>query len=245
MANTCNTCKHKERVKIDAALIRNESFRRIASQFDVGEKSVERHQQCIAELLQETQKAKAAEYAMAINDELRRCFVRVNKISDACDEWLTDPDDAGKYTLDARTGEIDVIYEKQEGEYQDGSPRWVKKRATLSVLLGEVENKDLRVLSVESKTADPRKLILDTANTMNGSIDRLAKLTGAYQVDRSNEHDRRDNREIVIEALFILSQRSDEPKTHEEIVEEVDKSMRAVNSVWEQAKEVARRKGNI
>jgi hypothetical protein len=270
MANTCTICRHKDRVKIDAALIENQPFRRIASQFEVGEKSVERHQECIAELLQGAKRVKAIELAATLDDQMRRVFDRTNRLYDACHEWLTDPEDPRRYTLDARTGDIDVIYEEQTGAYEDGSPRWVKKRATLSQLLREIESAwagdvaKLRVISTESKTADPRSLILETAKTLNGSIDRLAKLTGAYQQDRANEHDRHENRETLIQALHLFYAASSEEMEIEKalarirelystpqedwydlLAQECDESLRAVNARWAVAREEATRKGKI
>jgi hypothetical protein len=270
MANTCSICRHRDRVKIDAALIENQPLRLIASQFSVGNNSVQRHQECIAELLQGAQRMKAAEFAETINDQMQRVFNRTNLLYDACHEWLTDPEDPRRYTLDARTGDIDVIYEQEEGTYQDGSPRWVKKRATLSVLLGEVESARadgaarLRVVAAESKTADPRSLILETAKTLNGSIDRLAKLTGAYQEKRANQHDKHENRETLIQALHLLYAASNEAAEMEKAAErlrelyatpqedwyellarECDESLRAVNAKWVEARAEAIRKGKI
>jgi hypothetical protein len=193
--------------------------------------AVQRHQECIAELLQESQKAKALEYALTIEDDLKRCFARVNKISDACDAWLTDSDDPSKYTLDARSGDIEVIYEDFDGEYPSGAPKSTRKRDKLSTLLDCVTPTGRKILLAESKYSDPRKLVLDSANTLNGAIDRLAKLTGAYQEKRENERDKLNNREILVEALYIIYNTSDQPKTREEIVIEVDDSLRAVNNV--------------
>jgi hypothetical protein len=241
--NTCSICKHEKRDGIEAAIIQGTSFRNIARQFAVGNESVRRHQKCIAQAIEEGRKARQLRTAETIDRELEACLLFAGKLRSACDKWLTDPECPDEFTLDPRTGEIDVIYEEEDGEYANGETKYKKKRGKLSLLLQEVTSSGRHILTTEAKSADPRKLILDAIDTINKLIDKVARLTGSYQVERSNEHDKRDNREILIEALFIIYIARGEPKEREEIVNEVDESMRAVNSVWMEAKENARRKG--
>jgi hypothetical protein len=200
MANTCTICRNKSRVQIDSALIKNQPLRDIALRFDVGLMAVQRHQGCIAELIQDTQKARVAYYALNINEELKRCFVRSNRLSDACYEWLTDPESPNEYTPDPRTSEVDGIYEEEDGKYQDGTPRMVRKRGVMADLLAKIEGTGKQGLFVELKIADPRKLILDAAKAIDRSTDRLAKLTGAYQKKQENQPDEQKKHEIIVEA---------------------------------------------
>ncbi len=43
MPRTCSICGHKDRAKIDAAIVSGQSFRRIAAQFEVRATTVRRH----------------------------------------------------------------------------------------------------------------------------------------------------------------------------------------------------------
>lgn len=82
------------------------------------------------------------------------------KLRAASDEWLTDPDDETKYTLDARSREVMVIYQ----EFEEGSDKPKRKRAPLETLLNRLEQKcglGIEVQRTEIKTADPRKLLLE------------------------------------------------------------------------------------
>lgn len=243
--NTCSICKHEKRDEIEAALARNQSLRSIAKQFSVGDSAVFRHQQCIIQALQDASKATIERTQTVIEKEIDQVFVYVNKMFRACNQWLTDPDNPDEFTLDARTSEIEVIYDEEDGEYASGETKYKKMRAKLSTLLADIDAPGRNIIRTESKVADPRSLILETAKTLNGSIDRLAKLTGAYQEKRSNEHDRRNNREILIEALMILYSAKGQPKTRDDVEQEVNESMRAVNAVWTEAKDNAIRNGYI
>jgi hypothetical protein len=119
-------------------------------------------------------------------------------------------------------------------------------RATRSEQLTEtlIQRLDRYRLKVEQFLDDDEK-VLPALDRCYKQVDIEAKLTGAYQQKRENEHDKRERREILIESLSIIYERRHEPKTREEIAEEVDDSMRAVNSVWEEAKQRAQQRGYI
>ena len=51
MSNTCSICKHDDREEIDRLLVEGKSLRQIASQFNVGYKSLDRHKCHISPLL--------------------------------------------------------------------------------------------------------------------------------------------------------------------------------------------------
>lgn len=243
--NTCTICRHEKREEIEKQLARGVALRRIASQFETSDASLRRHHACIAEALEALRNERKLKSARATDDELERCFVNVNKLFDACDDYLTDPDNPERYTLSPRTSDIDIIYEEEVGEYNDGTPIYKKKRAKLSQLLAEIDQAGRNLVGTEYKISDPRKLILEAADTLSGLIDRLAKLKGEYQEKRQNEHDKRERREVLIEALLIIYAAKGESKTRQEIVTEVDESMRAVNAVWNEAKMNAQRNGYI
>lgn len=122
MPQPCTICTHPKHKEIDLAVIRGElSHREIARQFDVGEKSIRRHRtEHLAPVLQQAQLERKRADKIDCNAELFKCFQRVSKLSDACEEWLSDPDDPDAYTLEPRSTELNVIYDEWDGE------RWVK-----------------------------------------------------------------------------------------------------------------------
>jgi len=176
MSNTCTICKHPQRKEIDLALIRGElSNREIARQFAVAETSLRRHRvEHLAPILQQSQFQQRRADQIDCNAELFKCFQRISKLSDACDAWLTDPDDPNIYTLEPRSTEINIIYEVWDGQ------RWHKKRATLSELLAGVESPSVQVRVVESKLGDPRKLLLESCGEMSQQVERVGKLFGLF-----------------------------------------------------------------
>jgi hypothetical protein len=175
MPRTCTICTHPERPAIEQALVTNESYRNIAEHFVVSVGALTRHkaEHLPAALVQAT-KAQQDEDAIDVMIELRRLFRRVNLLLDACDAWLRDPDDPTRYTLEPRADELSVIYLEPDAE---GKP--VRKKAPLSVLLGQMKGKS--VIRWEAKHADPRELILKTAAQLQGQQEFLAKLIGQLQ----------------------------------------------------------------
>ena len=233
--NVCSICKHEKRDEIDRAIARGVSLRHIASQFGVGYKSVERHQKCIAEALIAARKEQIYRTARNVHDELEKTFQFVEKVTNACDKWLQDPDNPEEYTLKPRAGDIDVIYKEQTGTDADGKPAYKNKRAALSELLAKVEGGGYLVQSAETTHSDPRKLMLEAIGRFHGVIDQLAKLTGAYQKKQDNQHDKNRKRKILIIAMQMIYRERGEEKSREEIEREIDQSVRNVERVWKEA----------
>jgi hypothetical protein len=190
MARACTVCTHSQREGIETALVGREPNRRIAARFAIPETSLRRHAkehlpQVLAHATQPARAARnrretahlaaavAAEEQRGINVlvELERCFARVNKLFDACDAWLTDPDDASKYDIGPRGNEIQVTY------FEAIAPEvMVRRKASLEELLNRVHDSGLRVDRSETKYADPRKLVLDTAGQLVTQLRLLVEL---------------------------------------------------------------------
>jgi len=110
--------------------------------------------------------------ADAILEKLEKRHAMLEKLLDVCDRWLEDPADSTRYTLAPRTTEI-AIHVGANGRGQ---------RTTLAELLNRAEAAagGLPVSLVENgtKTADPRRLVRDTAETARGVLETLAKVAG-------------------------------------------------------------------
>lgn len=102
--------------------------------------------------------------------ELTDSLHHVKKLMAACDEWLTDADDPEKYDIGPRSDEIHVTYYEV---LTNDQRKKVKK--PLSELVRIVEQR-FEVDSVESKHADPRELILKTAQEVRATISTASEL---------------------------------------------------------------------
>lgn len=195
MAAKCSICSHGERTAIDRALVAGEPYRHIAARTGTSVTSLRRHKEShLAEVVERavklrevaierqvvTQEEQKDTAALDVDAELRNVFTRLNKMLNACDAWLTDAEDAAVYDLNPRAHEVKVTYEVEDGETPQGRPIRKRRKATLAELIERIETgiPTASVLLVETKSADPRKLIVETANALRPSVELLAKLVG-------------------------------------------------------------------
>jgi hypothetical protein len=203
---TCSICKNRARAQIDVALVKRDSLRDIALRFNVGHMAVQRHSEgCIPELLKLLRKERDIEAAINVDEEIRAACQVMKRLRDACEEWLADPDRPDRFTLDARAGEVMVIYD----ELEPGSQKPARKRESLIRLLQRIEKKlpGVTIERTESKYADPRQLIINTMRQLTAQLDVIAKLQGLYKQPETNPNDarRQDERiETVIKGLMQL-----------------------------------------
>jgi hypothetical protein len=196
MAGVCKACRHPDKLQIERLIARGESYRSIAKQFGISDASITRHvQKCIPLILEELRANENRRRAISVEDETNRLFNRLNKLFDACDVWLTDPDNPALYSLDARADELTVIYEDANDLTPKGNPK--RKRDRLSVLLRRLDDAKIEAVSVTSKHADPRELIVKTAGEIQAKLELFARLQGLFQRDRVNESDREHEREMM------------------------------------------------
>lgn len=112
-------------------------------------------------------------------EELQRSLKRVNLLMDACDAWLRDANNGEKYDIGARAGEIMVTYWEPDPDDElnlsGESGRLRKRKQSLEDLLRLVGGSYM-VLCAEPKHADPRELILKTAQEVRRTVSEAAKL---------------------------------------------------------------------
>lgn len=101
--------------------------------------------------------------------EIERIMERVNKMYDACDAYLTDPEDSSRYYLGPRSNEVRVVYLEYD---EDGKP--IRRVSRLQTLLDNLAG----VVEVHYKHADPRVLLLKTALTLKQQLELLARIQG-------------------------------------------------------------------
>jgi len=176
MPRVCTVCQHPERLAIDRALVSGDPVRLLASRYVplLSKTAVQRHKdEHLPPAMVQAQATRQEENALDVMEELQRCFQRVNLLFDACDRWLRDADDPTRYDVGPRAGDILVTYE-QPGD--DGKPQ--RRKESLDRLLARVESASVAVERWNTKYADPRELVLKTAQQLTGQTQLLAKLLG-------------------------------------------------------------------
>lgn len=176
MPRACTICTHAERGAIDQALVSGTEIRETSALFRVSEDALTRHRAAhIPAALQTVARQQQEQGALDVMAELQRLFARINRLFDACDEWLTDPDDPARYSLDPRADEVKVIYSEPG---PDGKP--IRRRASLAVLLNQAAP-GKAIIHVDTKHSDPRELVLKTAGQLQSQQEFLAKMLGQLQ----------------------------------------------------------------
>lgn len=121
--------------------------------------------------------------AMDVMAKLQLLSDRGYKMLESIDTWLEDPNAPGKYNLNPRSHEIEVIYE-EEVSVGEGKSRIRRRTEKLSTLLKRVEGElGVGVLSWESRTADPRKLLFDAVATLKPLCELIGKASGQLRND--------------------------------------------------------------
>jgi hypothetical protein len=113
------------------------------------------------------------QHAVDVMAEVQRIMARVQLLFDACDRWLRDPDDSTRYELGPRDHDVQVIY-REVGS----NGKAIQKKAPLSHLLTTLEDAGVDVERSEWRHADPRELVLKTADRLQSNLELLAKLLG-------------------------------------------------------------------
>ncbi len=118
------------------------------------------------------------ESAEGIRGRLVAHLERIDKLFDACDEFLQDPDNPEKYYLGPRAQEVRVVY-----YIKDDNGKRVKESAMLDELLARAGER-IEVDQTAFEVTDPRKVILATAQVATKQLEVLARLIdGAARIE--------------------------------------------------------------
>jgi len=168
---------HPEREKIIAAMIKGEqSFRIIADQFGIPVSCITRYMR--DKLTAQAGAVMAKEGAgngSALLNRVETVMKRMQKLYDACDEYLRHPDDPDRYELGPKAWEFDIAYRFPDPR---NPKKYIAGHDTLNNLLAKCEAGNIRPLSVRFRHSDPRKLIIETAAVLSKQLELIAKIQG-------------------------------------------------------------------
>ena len=164
---------------ISALIDGKKSLRYIARQYDIDPACLSRY---LSERLGEKAAMVRAEQGkaegQAILDRLETVRARMEKLYDACDEYLQDPEDPSKYDLSPRALEIVVSYRTVD----DANPnKLVTKKATMQQLIDICFEHGYETTLIRTGSVDPRRLIIDTHNALCKELELMAKIEGAIK----------------------------------------------------------------
>lgn len=177
---------HPKRDEIlKALMVANPNFRRVSEKFNVSQSALRsfrtRHVTKPVQAILETAAEVQAETPIVARDLLAKVSLLLDRgyrMLAAADAWLEDPNAPGRYNLNPRTHEVDVVYERQVGD------RVVRSTEKLGKLLCDVEaGLGITVVKGETKTADPRKLLLEAVAALKPALELLGKVTGELRPD--------------------------------------------------------------
>lgn len=201
MARPCTVCQHPELEAINRAIVdlsgNPKRFRLLSERFGLGPKAVQRH---AAGHMTEGLKKAVVKHAELVAETtqldvlagLGRLVVKAETMLEAADAWLRDPEDPSRYTLGPREHEVYVVWERTV-ENANGKLFVERKRERLAEILKRCAEKSPtaptleEVTVVETKFADPRKLLLDAVSTLKPVLELLGKAYGQIKADPAVE----------------------------------------------------------
>lgn len=111
---------------------------------------------------------------------------KLEKMIDAADRWLADPNEPGAYTLDPRDHETEVVWE-EEVEGERGRMKTIRHKERLSDILRRCGEKGRprmdEVLVVETMAGNNRRAFIDAVNAMRPLAELLGKARSEIKPD--------------------------------------------------------------
>ena len=218
MAKTYRIDQHPKKKAIIRALINQTPYQTVADEYGLSYGSVQRY---VSQKLRNTaaMAVKDGHYdGAALLSRIEETIVYVQRMYEACDAWLRDPEDYSRYNLDARASEIEVTFDEywEDGE---GNQRKRRKKEKLQDLLNKADVIGEDIIMVESKHADPRTLILDTARTLNRQLETLAKIAGVVKEVTQVDVNITQHNSVVTNIIAVIEREVQDREIMERIVE--------------------------
>lgn len=172
--------RHPQKEEIEKALIEGWTYREITAAYGVGKNRLSEYARGkFVEALAAGKKARKEWDGDRIVNEIEEVMEKAKRMLDACDEWLQDPDAPGKYNLDPRGHEVEIVYYDTSSTAEDEKP--IRRRRPLQQVLDDIAGAGRNPIEVKISQADPRKLILDSVNSLSRLLEVMGRVRGEIQ----------------------------------------------------------------
>lgn len=170
----CRTCQHPQRTEIDARLARTaetaESISGIARAYDLHPDSLARHHKthlpkALAVVAARHAQLEGETKGMDILASLGRAADKAERMLEACDSWLRDPEDPTRYTLVPRSTEVEVVWAEGDTRRKEKLGRILERveQVAMGYVPREAVTKALEAAGVEGEERHDIELELQLA----------------------------------------------------------------------------------
>lgn len=169
MSRTYVIANHPKRQEIELDILAGKSCTDIAQNYGISSSAVDRYKKKVLRM-----KLRVA----SVNDvddlieRLNEYLDGVDQMYDSIYDWLSDPDDPSRLTIEPRANEITVIYDEVVGD------KIVRKKEKLRDIINEIRSHDKKLVEVTYNLSDPRQLLLSTVSTLQKTLEIMAKVRG-------------------------------------------------------------------
>lgn len=168
--------KHPKKLEIIKHIIDGDISREaIAERYGISKSSVLRYlNDQLLPAAAKRQEEKQRERGDTVLDRIEYLMAEMQKLLDACKEFLADPDNPDRYYLGPRAHEILVTWYERDEE----GKRTPISKTPLDKLIAEIEEHGKTIVNAQPYTEDPRRIILKTAEVMGKQLELIAKIQG-------------------------------------------------------------------
>lgn len=168
---------HPQKEKVIKEIIQGrKSLSAIARQYNINKATVQRYLETrLMKKAAKVQVERDMKDSQLVYREIDYIMSRMKKLYDACDEYLTDPDNQEKYTLLPRAWEAEICFLDKTQE----TP--IQKRLSVQALIDEMREHGKEFIEIKYKYHDPRKMVTETAGVLTKQLELLARIQGTIK----------------------------------------------------------------
>ena len=165
---------HPRKVDIERRLAKGDSITSISKAFGISRDALTRYKssKLPQQLVKSVQKRDITN-ADDLFNIIMGTVLKMEKMSESCDVYLQDPDNAELYYMGPRAHEVDVIWE-EEIDIGNGNTIFKKHKDTLQDIIDRFL-KGVDITKMKSTHADPRVLLIKSAETLTKQMDTLVQ----------------------------------------------------------------------
>ena len=155
-------------------IVQGVAYREIARRYGYSPAAISKYVRGkMPNLLQEAEKMKSWT-ADRIVVEMEQVMASAKKMLAAAEDYLQDPTDPEKFTLEPRAEEMWVIY--TDGHDENGRP--IRRKELLQTVIDEMAENGKTEANVRVQQADPRKYLLESIDKISEQLERIARVRG-------------------------------------------------------------------